>query len=382
MTSEKLYEILGFLDALDKKLKLQQNLESVAGSLSNLVNQPATPQYQSNLATALGALEKAASQLVTTITPSQYDTIESMGGGEFFEPEIADRVKTSVQQNAMTPSVARDFVQGLSDRRSEFLTTIRDARKNLESLHISASPLQPGSADAAFLIPREIFSNDLSLFAKELSFISRLLGHYGEAVTGEAITVELEQLSSSVPTVAVIAHSSVIAAVAFAVNKFLEAWERIEKIRKLRAEIVEMGMGGTAEKEMTERIESTVEEVVEETTTFVLSKYPQAGGRKNELVTGVRQDTKRLFGQIERGLTVEFRAQEKKDATPEEQSLLADISKIANTIQFPAIPNQPMLLGNGEILEGEIKSRKTTIHKSATSKKGTPKESETAKETS
>jgi len=49
MTSQKLYESLKFIDALDRKLELQPKLEAVKSSLANLVSQPAQPQFQSAL---------------------------------------------------------------------------------------------------------------------------------------------------------------------------------------------------------------------------------------------------------------------------------------------------------------------------------------------
>lgn len=47
MTSQRLYDVLKFLDSLDQNLGIQPGLESVAGALANLVNQPAQPNYQS-----------------------------------------------------------------------------------------------------------------------------------------------------------------------------------------------------------------------------------------------------------------------------------------------------------------------------------------------
>jgi hypothetical protein len=380
MTSQKLYEILRFIDQLDERLDLQPELESVKTSLSNLVSQPAQPQYQSSLATALNGFSQAAAQLGESITPSQHKLIEAMGGGEFFDPLIAEKVKVSVQTNAMTPSVARDFVQELSKRRAAFLSTVRSALENLRALKITASALEPGSADLSFLIPRDIFDNQLSQFAKELTFISRLLQSFSEALTGEAEQVELEQLSSSTPTVALVASVPVIGALAFVVNKFLEAWEKIEKIRRIRAEVAEMGLKGAAIDEFTERIATTVEEVVEEATEVVLVKYSGLPERKNELANAIRQDTRRLFGQIERGLTVEFRAEPQENGNDKEQKALKDISDLARVMHFPEIAQEPMLLKGGEILEGEIQavklSKKTTTHKTTTFKKPVQKNAE------
>jgi len=379
MTSQKLYTTLKFLDELDTRLKLQTNLEAIQTALSNLVSQPAQPQFQTALATALSSFETAADKLSDSITPSQFAEIESMGGAQFFDPSIAERVKTSIQTNAMTPSVALTFVQELASKRKEFLTTVRAAQQSLEELGIEASVLKPGAADLAFLIPRDIFDNHLAAFAKELTFISRLMQDFSEAVTGEPQQVELEQLSSSVPTVALVAGVGVISVIATVVNKFLDAWKKIEEIRQMRAKLTEMGLRKTALDELTEEVTVTVNKVVEEATELVFVNYKGSPERRNELGNAIRQDTLRLFGQIERGLTVEFRAAPTKEKEESEQGkALANISNLASILQFPAIAKEPMLLTGGQVLEGEIQSvkhtKKSTTDKTTTSKKTAAKD--------
>lgn len=366
MTAQKLFEILSFIDALDTKLNLQKNLEAISTALSNLASQPAQTQHQSTLASALAEFQKGAEQLGSAITPSQFAIIDALGGARYFDPSIAGEVRSSVEKNAMTPTVARDFVQDLASKRAEFLSTVRNARNELKKLNITRSVLQPGSADLAFLIPREMFDNELVRFAKELTFISRLLQHFSEAVTGEATEAQLEQLSSSVPTVALAAAPGVIAVIALAVDKFLAAWEKIERIRKLRAELADIGMKKTALDELTEQITTTVDEVVEEATTTVMLKYAGSPERKNELSNAIRQDTQRLFGQIERGLAVEFRAEPKKDGDTEEQKVLKDITDLARRMQFPEVAPEPMLLSGGEVIEGELRNVKRSTKKTTT----------------
>jgi hypothetical protein len=376
MTNETLYGILKFLEILDSKLNLQASLEAVRDALGSIVSQPAQPNFQTALANAISAFVKAADKL-KEITPSQAAAIKEMGGAEFFDPLIADKVTNVIQTNAMTPSVARDFVQNLASRRAAFLATVQGAKENLEKLGVRDTGLKPGSADLAFLIPRDLFQNQLAEFAKELNFISRLLQDFGEAITGHAQPVELEQLSSSVPTVALLAPVTVISAIAVVINKFLDAWEKIEKIRKIRTELSEIGMKGTAIEELTEQITTTVEEVVEESTEFVLKDYQQDGDRKNELANAVRQDARRLFGQIERGLTVEIHIEPAPKADAEKQKALDAVAELSNKMQFPQLGNDPILLESGEILEGDIKHKKTTTHRTTTtSKKETRKDKE------
>ena len=379
MTSERLYGILKFVDTLDSKLGLQQTLEAIGTALQNLAGSPAQPQYQVELANALSALEATAPAMRASFSQSQLTAIKAMGGEEFFDPALSEKVKNVVQTNAMTPSVARDFVTDLASRRARFLTTVRNVRKNLESLNIQESGLEAGSADLAFLIPRDIFDNELGSFAKELTFINRLVEHYSEAITGTAQPAELEQLSSSVPTVALLAAAPVILVIGEVVNKFLDAWVKIEKIRKMRYELSQMGFKSVALDQLTEQITTTVNEVVEESTKVVLANFQGESGRKAELKNAVRVDTHRLFGQIERGLSVEIRVNSNAgDGTNEkDQKVLESIDSVAKALKFPEPTKEPMLLQSGEVLEGEVvaavhsKKTKTTMHKKSVSKKAT-----------
>jgi hypothetical protein len=166
----------------------------------------------------------------------------------------------------------------------------------------------------------------------------------------------------------------VILAVGTVVNKFLEAWEKIEKIRSLRAQLIDIKLKKSAVDELTDEITTTVDEVVEESTKLIIVNYKGTSGRKNELATAINQDTRRLFGQIERGLTIEFRAEPQvEDKDTDEPNELTAVSDLANKLRFPQITEEPLLLQGGEILEGDIgivkQSKKTTTHKTTVEKK-------------
>jgi hypothetical protein len=318
------------------------------------------------LAALLREFAVAAEKLQLSITPSQAATIAEMGGGEFFDPRIADEVRESISTNAMTPSVASTFVQGLAQRRAGFLQNVKRTQDGLEKLNVRETPLAPGQADLSFLIPRELFDNSLGAFAKEVGFISRLLQNVSEGLTGQREQAQLEGLSSSVPTITVESTAAVIAVLALIVDKFLGAWERIEKIRKMRNELSEMGLKGAAVEELSEQVTNTVEEIVEESTSLVLKGYNGPLERKNELGIGVTTDVRRLFGQIERGLTIEFRAEPAPNDDQGSTKDLATIADVGRQLNFPAPANEPLLLAGPEVLEGELSKR--TYKKSSTTK--------------
>jgi hypothetical protein len=380
MTLDKFYETLRLISNLDQKLGLQATLEQIRDNLANLANSPAAVQFQSSLATGLSSLSSAAEILRNSISPSERSAITEIGGEEFFDPLIAERVQSAVSANAMTPSVARDFAKDLATRRAAFLNTVEGTLTGLESLGVDNHQGVRAPADLAFLIPRDLFENRVDAFAKELKFISKLIQDFGEAVTGEAEPAKLEALSSSVPTIAIVAGVGVISAIGTAVNKFLSAWEKVENIRRLRQELSEVSVKKQALNELTEEITTTIEEVVEESTTLTLTSYKGDSARRNELRTAVQQDLHRLFAQIERGLTIEFRARPEEENDQPGSDALANIDEIARTIQFPTVLREPILLDNGRIIEGEFEavgsSKKTTTQKKTTTSKKSRNSSE------
>jgi hypothetical protein len=107
---------------------------------------------------------------------------------------------------------------------------------------------------------------------------------------------------------------------------------------------------------------------------LVLVNYKGTDGRKNELATAVGQDVHRFFGQIERGLKVEFRAiPVEEEEESENGKALENIAELSHVLQFPKIAKEPLLLKGSEIIEDDIQglkyTKKTTAHKTTTSKK-------------
>lgn len=369
MTSEKLYEVLQLMVDLDAKLQLQPSLNQIRDNLANLASQQATPQIQSNLASGISAFSAGVSQLRSEITPSQFGTIAELGGEEFFAPSIANTVRDQIERNAMTPSVASAFVSDIAKRRTAYLQTVNVTLNGLNSL-LSAQPpeadLAPG--EAAFTIPRELFENKLGKLAKELSFISLMMEHMSEAATGKIQPVELEYLASSIPVVAIAAELGLLTLLANVINSFLDAWKKVEEIREIRERLKAVGVSGAASKEMDERIITTVEEVVEESTKLTLSTYKGDSSRRNELENGLKVDLRRLFGQIERGLTVEIRTNEPVNGDESNATELSALADLAKNLVFPVAAKMPMLLTSSEILEGEVSSKKVTTTRTSAKK--------------
>jgi hypothetical protein len=361
MTSRKLYEALKLMVDLDVRLRLQASLNQIRDNLQNLASQQATPQIQANLAAAISTFSVGVSQLQSEITPIQFGTIAELGGEEYFDPSLAGEIREQIERNAMTPLVANGFVNDIASRRTAYLQIVNSTLDGLNSL-LSAQPpeadLTPG--EAAFTIPRELFDNKLGKFSKELGFINLMMEHMSEASTGEIEPVELEYLASSLPVVAIGGGLGLLTLLAKVINSFLDAWKKVEEIREIRERLKAVGATGAASKEMDERIITTVEEVVEESTKLALSTYKGDDSRRHELENGLKVDLHRLFGQIERGLTIEIRTNKPNDTEESNAPELSALADLAKNLVFPVAAKVPMLLTTSEILEGEVLSKKVT----------------------
>lgn len=178
---------------------------------------------------------------------------------------------------------------------------------------------------------------------------------YGEALTGAHEPVVLKGLSSSTPLVLLVAAPPVILFLANLVNKFLDAWEKIERIRKIRAELSDMGIKGPPIEVLDKQIKETVRNLVDDSVKDALAKYAGESERRNELSTALGKETLKLFAQIEKGLTVQFRAEPTEDGTDKEKVPLKAISQLSHQIKFPPVQSGALLLGDGETNDLEEK---------------------------
>jgi hypothetical protein len=265
----------------------------------------------------------------------------------------------------------------LSTEREAYLGVLNSTNQGVRKLGIKGEQLPTGSAEMAFLIPRGIFGNDLGTFAKELGFLNRLITHVSEVLTAHAEPVELGQISSSDPTITLATGLAAMTFIGNAVNKFLDAWKKVEEIREIRQRLNKLGMRKNLT-ELTDEITSTVNEVVEESTTEILAHAQVEDGRKNELGGVIRKDLLRLFGQVEQGLVVEIRVSPPQKADADADPNLETLKVLSQTLQFPAMKNQPILLSSGDLLDDEDYGVITRRHKKTT----TTKNIETKKKTS
>jgi len=201
MNVERLLQFVEFLQQQEKHHQIQQKLADFQANLNNQVNQPQQVQFQSQVAATLTALEKTIHNFYDVLNPAQIKSIVEIKGDEFFFPKLVETIKIEMSKNAMTPAVVRDYVNRIVGQRQEFLQNLQITQQGLTKLGIKTLALTPGQSEIGFLIPRELFHNELDQLLKELTVIKLIIGFFSEVTTGGPQKIEVHQLSSTDPLI-------------------------------------------------------------------------------------------------------------------------------------------------------------------------------------
>jgi hypothetical protein len=207
----------------------------------------------------------------------------------------------------MTPVVVRDQLQDFISRRQEFLGSMVKARDGMRSLGFQKQTVAPGEADLAFLIPRDLFGNQLGGLAKELAVINRIVRIFEEVSVAEPPEIEVREISSSEPTFVLGIPLPTILMIGALVQWGLAKWKTVEEIRKIRRESESLGLPKEIVSKFEDHIQSSIESAVAAKTIELIAMYKGEDARRNELQLGLTWAIESLMARIERGLTVEIR---------------------------------------------------------------------------
>lgn len=340
------------------KFEAEQNIQKKLNSLNDAVNQvagsPGDANQQNEVATRFANLRAALNAIETQLTPAQMQFLEEIDAEWAFAPEMADDIAESMRVNAMVPVKVRELTTDYVNKRNKILTELRESEKNLLALGFKASALEPGESELGFLIPRDLFNNNLGGLAKQFVAIDRVVRTFAEALDEEADVV-VDEISTTDPLVFVYAGYRVVKAIGGAIEFFLDKWEQVERIRKLRAETESLNLGDDFAAKYDEVIKQTVANAVKEQVDKLVSEGQI--GRANELRNGLTISMEWLMTHVEHGMRVEVRyleppkielppSESDEEPTPqvEERQDFAELGRIQHALQYQRLGVEKPLL--------------------------------------
>lgn len=354
MNTARLKGLIEELLRAEEELKVQQLLTKLANALVNLAGNPQDSNMQVEVSNRLHGLGNVIDKLRGKWEPAQLEDLRSIGALTFFGDELFRDLQKSIAENYMTPAVAQKQAQQLLKDRSQYLELIKSTDNDLNALGIGSDPLDEGTAEIGFRIPRELFDNELEGLIDELRVLRRIMRAFSEVTVGSAEPIHVKQISTSDPLFFFGLDPRTVAGIGAVVTWILVAWGQIENIRKARAETKKANAFSEDELKgfFGNRIEETIKsEIDKQAKELVGSERPT--GRKAEQYTDLKWSLESLFARIERGMTVELRflpppapETDEDGQGPKGKSLQAafeQMKNIAPELSFPEAEADPLI---------------------------------------
>lgn len=343
MNLNRLLELSRKLLDLEKQHELQAKLIAVRTDLDNISSNPAEPTYQASLVEHLKALRSALKAATSSFTPVEQDTVDELISGSEFSLDLNRQLKEAIDQNALTPSVARDNVQKIESTRA---TTIEQLKAMIDAASFfgwEESGEESGGAIIEFTVPRTLFGNQFSRLVQELDFLKKLVALIAEA-SGEEPDAELVSLSTTDPTIAVAVTYGVAIGFGKVVNWGLGVWKQVEEIRALRTQAKKVGLHSEEEMKafFDTKIEATIDAAVKSEAKR-LTEHLANANRANEITNGLEIFLKPFLARMERGLTVDIKLLPHAAEDEAEAAAVTELNGLAATLVFPAPAKDPIL---------------------------------------
>jgi hypothetical protein len=351
MNATRLKEIVDRLLAAESANKWQKKLTTLKSGIDELVSQPASQDAQTRIVTTTAEMETTVRQFLDSLTPAQIKQIYEINGGEFFTFEVITPIKELMQQNAITPTIVAQKAGELVDKRGKYLDALRQAQSGLKELGVTAETLQPGQAEVGFLLPRDLFENELRGLHRELGILNRILRTFYEVANIAPGPIEIRQISTSDPIFFFGMDVTVLVHVGHAVKWCIDVIKGTHDIKKIaeasRAASVDEKIVAMLENQVTAKVEAAIKAKAEE----IVANYAGEEGRKNELRNSLNGALELMLQRVERGMTVEIRlipppsaaAEQAEAADAGTTAKFEELGAIAKELNFPQLEGEPVL---------------------------------------
>lgn len=364
MNVERLHRVLKDLKediAASNILKLGTQVQS---HLQNQVSQPNQPTHQTNLVASLKKLYAALeNSSFNRLTPSAKQIIAEVTEEMLLGENLESRIEQIFATNSITPANALEEIKEIISELNEKITAIDKTLEGFEGLNIPDEDLEPGESELGYSIPRQYVDNKLVSLKDEIAELNFILNTISEAVTGEKQEYKVRTISSSDFLLYIIIGLQVADVISKGIERILNHYEQILRIKTLRNQLIEEGIPDSKTKSigthanglMSSEIKKIAKEVIQE-------HYDGEAGRKNELENAVTIAFNKLANRIDKGFNVEVRVkqieepEEGEEITPKEQEtfdLISSIQESSRNIEFIKSSGESIL----ELPEGKKKSQ-------------------------
>lgn len=323
-------------------------------ALRNSVNDPANPTYQQQVSDVFQRLGDTLPHAPSnSFPPTWLEVVSDLNIQHLLGNSLRDAIRAVMTQNQVTPSIAADRVQELTDELERLDGALDRILEGFAHFGLGAEEVPPGAAEVSVLIPRSAVDDQLSKLGAEFSELERLVLPFVELATGARRPLRVSSIASSDFGVFVDIAPQAAALFARAVERVIAGYKNLLEIRRLRQGMRDQGVSEDDLKGVDDHASNFMSEVIEETVKITIEQVsrPVDGPRTNELRTELTFSLSALANRIDRGYNIDVRAGA-PDPADHEDAANGDTTRIALRTIVEASPNLRFINRTGQpILE-------------------------------
>lgn len=320
MNVEKIHSLFLKIDNEFDSLKITESITQLLAALNQTIGNPAPPAAEaykkalSNLATLLN------DSVMNDLLPSESEMVEILNLKRFLGNTLLERIKTTIAENQIIPSVAVQEVTAISKEVEKFSKTISSTVRNFAALNVPKDVENEELIEIGMIIPREITSDSLSGLEKELHELNKVYRNLAEIAGQTDFEVKVKTISSTDYGLWVLAGKEVARLLTYIVEKSLDLYKKYQEIRineaKLReqypAELVEPLVAHT-KSELDKKIAEIGDQVIVE-------NYHGPQTRSHELNAAVTKIVKHILSRVDQGATIEIKIGKERPPADDEKA--------------------------------------------------------------
>ena len=351
MNTNILKELVDRIIRLDALFSVEEIFGAFVLSFENLISNPADATLQQEYKKKLGELRAAIRALAGRIESRLMDTIESIGGGRWFSPNLIVELDDIIRNNSVTTSIAVEEIREVAQQRSEYMKTLDSLTLSMKALGIDAYSVSLELPEIGFEIPRSIFDDKLNGFQKELRQLYVIVKTFQKLADEATDPIKVRTLSTTDPLILLGIGYLTLREIGRGVTWVLNTIDTVNNIKSAREQTANTGISEEdVDKFFAPRIDQAVAAAVKEKKIEILGA-PNAKKHK-ELGAEIELALKMLLSRVERGMKVELRflvppaapeGDEEVDEYAELRLVAEELRVIQSEIKFKELQHVPVL---------------------------------------
>lgn len=330
MNAERMHAVARKLREDLQETDLPGLLQRLAEAMTNMVNAPQEASYQQNVSELRAEIGNALrGSVVNTMSPLERQVLDEWGVSDVLGETLLEEIERAFDANQFTIQTALEEVTRFVDPVQGLQSQLDQLVGALEGLRIGAEELQPGEFEIDVLVPRAAVRDELGELGKEFTDLEKIMLPFVELVTGSRPGIAVRSVGSSDFTLYLAAAPGVAVAIAKAVDEILKVYERIQNIRKTKAEIEALQLGDGADETIEQSVgplEAYANTAMQQGTTeiakaiveeFKSERLPK--GREFQLEIEVRRSLLKVAERIDDGYNISVRVGELPPADEEDE---------------------------------------------------------------